>query len=136
MHLIRKITTTSAGLAAAGVLLVTAVPSAQAATGQPSLRQGSSGLGVACVQWEENQFFDDPRTAIAVDGDFGPATYNLTLSYQSAFGLQADGVVGPRTGGVIANAIQTTLNTYPGANYRFWQGYWLSDCYGALPTSG
>ncbi|MFJ9847527.1 peptidoglycan-binding protein [Kitasatospora sp. NPDC101155] len=135
MHPIRKITTISASLAAAGILLVTAVPSAQAATGQPSLRQGSSGLGVACIQWEENKFFDDPRTAIAVDGDFGPATYNLTHSYQSAMQLQADGIVGPRTGGAIASGIQVTLNTYPGANYQFWQGYWLSDCYGALPTN-
>ncbi|MFF2149637.1 peptidoglycan-binding protein [Kitasatospora sp. NPDC058190] len=132
MRFVRKILATGATLAAAGTMLVTAVPGAHAATGLSSLRQGSSGLGVACAQWEENRYFDS--TQIAVDGDFGPATYNSTVNYQAQLGLQADGIIGPKTGDVIASGILQTLKLYPSANYQFWRGYWLSDCYGAVPT--
>ncbi|MFJ9847528.1 peptidoglycan-binding protein [Kitasatospora sp. NPDC101155] len=128
MHLIRKITTTGATLVAAGAMLVTAVPSAHAATGLPSLQRGSGGLGVACAQWAENVYLQ-PKTPLDVDGDFGPATYNATVQYQHENELAQDGIIGPHTGDSIMSLINISGNT------QIWNGHWLSECYGAVPTS-
>ncbi|MET8629561.1 peptidoglycan-binding domain-containing protein [Kitasatospora sp. NPDC004669] len=132
MHLIRRITTTGATLAATGAVLVTAVPSAHAATGLASLRQGSSGLGVACAQWTENIFLQ-PQTPLAVDGDFGPATYRATVQYQGENGLAQDGIIGPHTGDSITSFINSALKNFGDA--QIWNGHSLSECYGAVPTS-
>lgn len=62
--------------------------------GRPELRLGSRGDSVAewqkCVGPAVGQ-------AIAVDGDFGPATETATIAFQTAQNLGADGVVGPAT---------------------------------------
>ncbi|MFF2149636.1 peptidoglycan-binding protein [Kitasatospora sp. NPDC058190] len=128
MKLIRKILATGATLTAAGTMLVTAVPSAHAATGLSSLQQGSSGLGVACAQWTENVFLQ-PKTPLSVDGDFGPATYNATVQYQRENGLAQDGIIGPNTG----STIMSFINSFSDA--QFWNGHRLSECYNAVPTS-
>jgi hypothetical protein len=58
------------------------------APSRPSLRRGDSGEAVKRLQ---------RGLAIAVDGDFGPATELAVKRFQAANELAADGVVGPKT---------------------------------------
>ena len=57
------------------------------------LRVGSSGHAVAAVQWKLAAAGFD----VTVDGDFGPATESVVRAFQSANGLEVDGLVGPVT---------------------------------------
>ncbi len=63
------------------------------------IRYGSWGDDVVCVQKMLNavdsEFPVIPR--VTVDGAFGSATQRAVQSFQSTFGLTADGVVGPAT---------------------------------------
>jgi len=64
-----------------------------------TVRRGSTGDAVRAVQ-DQFQFRNqsgDPRRGLRVDGVFGPATQRTVRDFQSAVGLAADGVVGPRT---------------------------------------
>ncbi len=54
----------------------------------PTLRRGSQGPDVVTVQ---------RLVGAEPDGKFGPKTEQAVRSYQSANGLQSDGVVGPKT---------------------------------------
>lgn len=54
-----------------------------------TIRQGSTGPDV--VLWQKL------LGNVAVDGQFGPATYAATVAWQKARGLAADGIVGPAT---------------------------------------
>jgi peptidoglycan DL-endopeptidase CwlO len=60
-----------------------------AATGQPTLRQGSRGAPVADLQRRLG--------GLGADGVFGPRTRGAVVAFQSSRGLAADGVVGART---------------------------------------
>ena len=55
---------------------------------KPTLRQGSTGKAVRYVQL---------RVGAAIDGKFGTATSQAVRTWQRAHGLDADGIVGPRT---------------------------------------
>ncbi len=62
-------------------------------TGTPMLKQGSTGDLVTQLQTLLNQY----GAGIGVDGEFGPQTLSAVYSFQSANGLESDGVVGPAT---------------------------------------
>ena len=64
------------------------------------IRQGSTGESVRLVQQAINRlvpFYPGRLWRIAEDGIFGPNTRDAVMSFQSIFGLSADGVVGPLT---------------------------------------
>src|SRR3989344_1472777 len=54
----------------------------------PTLRVGSTGVGVQCVQ---------TKVGATADGSFGPLTKAAVMAWQAGHGLSADGVVGPLT---------------------------------------
>ncbi|HMR50346.1 MAG TPA: peptidoglycan-binding protein [Arachnia sp.] len=59
----------------------------------PKLEKGSSGDAVIAMQqvlWERGY-------PLEVDGDFGPQTDRVVREFQTARGLEVDGIVGPRT---------------------------------------
>ncbi|MER5752839.1 GH25 family lysozyme [Streptomyces sp. NPDC002088] len=58
-----------------------------------TVQKGSTGSAVSAVQSELNA----GGSSLTVDGDFGTNTYNAVVSFQSAKGLTADGIVGPLT---------------------------------------
>ena len=59
----------------------------------PTLRNGSSGNFVYLLQYIRNQ----NGYSLTVDGAFGANTQNAVTAFQTANGLTADGIVGPRT---------------------------------------
>ncbi|MFF3500637.1 GH25 family lysozyme [Streptomyces sp. NPDC003247] len=84
----------------------------------PTVAKGATGQTVKTVQYLLNAH----GAALAVDGDFGTATHDAVLSFQSANGLEADGIVGPLTwaqlavtvrkgdSGAAVSAVQSELN--------------------------
>ncbi|HEY0736265.1 MAG TPA: peptidoglycan-binding protein [Herpetosiphonaceae bacterium] len=58
-----------------------------------TVREGSNGEAVRGVQ----TLLVKNGRSVAVDGAFGPATKSAVVSFQSAHGLAADGIVGPQT---------------------------------------
>ncbi len=62
-----------------------------------TIKQGASGEAVKMMQDRLNRF-SPPITAVAVDGEFGPATKASVIELQQFFGtLDDDGIVGPLT---------------------------------------
>jgi len=90
------------------MLLVQHVPSVDAASlGTRTLRLGMSGSDVKELQIRVAGWAADSasQTYVAVDGDFGPGTEAAVKRFQRAYGLSADGVVGPETRSVL-NSLQ------------------------------
>lgn len=58
-----------------------------------TVREGSNGEAVKAVQ----TLLVKNGRSVSVDGAFGPGTKSAVISFQSAHGLAADGVVGPNT---------------------------------------
>jgi peptidoglycan hydrolase-like protein with peptidoglycan-binding domain len=108
-------------LATALALTNVTVSTVQAAPGVPNLGPGSTGQGVRCVQNGYNRI---AGAGLAVDGSYGPATMEATRNFQRYFGLRVDGVVGPITGGLLGQAV----NTKGGVD--IWR---LSGCYAVVP---
>ncbi len=50
------------------------------------------------------QRLSDLGSTIDVDGDFGPQTHGVVMEFQSAHGLEVDGIVGPVTWGTMWTA--------------------------------
>ncbi|WP_343221462.1 MULTISPECIES: D-Ala-D-Ala carboxypeptidase family metallohydrolase [Ornithinibacillus] len=75
-----------------------------------TLQEGSSGSDVRELQIRVAGWAADSptQTYIAVDGQFGPATRAAVMRFQRAYGLTADGIVGPAT--------QAKLNDLEGPN--------------------
>ncbi len=69
-------------------LAVSATPAAADCTIVPTLRVGSKGASVSCMQ---------SIVGAKADGSFGPMTKASVMAYQASHGLTADGVVGPKT---------------------------------------
>lgn len=74
---------------------------APGAAARPTLRLGSRGPAVVELQSLLNLWLlTTPGTSVpflVIDGDFGPNTRKAVIAFQRAKGLQADGVVGPKT---------------------------------------
>lgn len=79
-----------------GVVAVSNTASAATCTVVPTVRQGSTGASVACVQ---------TIVGAVADGSFGPMTAAAVRAYQASNGLTADGVVGPMTASKMNGAI-------------------------------
>lgn len=58
------------------------------------LESGNLNNGVYWLQVALNNCYSK---GLALDGDFGPATYNALMQVQSSLGLAVDGVYGPNT---------------------------------------
>ena len=65
------------------------------ANSDPTLTEGDSGAAVQTLQTRLNVWGANP--ALAVDGDFGPATLAAVKAFQTQQNLTVDGVVGPQT---------------------------------------
>ena len=66
------------------------------------LKQGDSGSAVKVLQKALNAV---GSASLTVDGNFGPATTQAVLNFQTANGLTADGVVGPTTAKALNDAL-------------------------------
>ena len=82
------------GVAVVPEIAAPADDSAPAATPK-TVRYGSHGVDVARAQDRLDAHGAEPP--VAVDGIFGPLTRTATTSYQRSHGLDADGIIGPRT---------------------------------------
>jgi hypothetical protein len=69
----------------------------------PNLRRGAKGPAVAALQ----RFLSHLGYALVADGDFGRNTEHAVRAFQSAMGLQVDGVAGPQTKQAIAAAVSS-----------------------------
>lgn len=63
-------------------------------TGSPLLKSGSTGSGVSWLQTALNKA---SNAGLSVDGQFGSSTKSAVTNFQSANGLDADGIAGPAT---------------------------------------
>lgn len=79
-----------------GILVTGGQPEAT----QPTLHRGAKGEAVAWLQ----RMLRGLGFALAVDGDFGPATELAVTQFQQARKLQADGVVGAKTWAALKTA--------------------------------
>ncbi len=79
------------------------------------LQEGNSGNDVRVLQYYLNflGFFYDTLPRISVDGIFGAETENAVISFQSQFGLPADGIVGRQTWYRIQDQYDETLRSLP-----------------------
>lgn len=73
------------------------LPTGRPAGAAPVLRQGSRGVWVVYLQ----KLLRRDNQNIAVDGDFGPKTRAAVINVQRFFRLVPDGIVGPKTWGVL-----------------------------------
>jgi hypothetical protein len=80
--------------------LSSATGTAQAASCPPTIRYGSSGTWVKRLQGSLNVRHLG-ITSLAVDGSFGPKTQAGVRTFQSAYKLTVDGIVGPQTWGAL-----------------------------------
>jgi peptidoglycan hydrolase-like protein with peptidoglycan-binding domain len=62
-----------------------------------TLRLGDSGDAVRAVQ--------QALKTGSIDGEFGPATQQAVVAFQTASGLTADGIVGPKTLAALSSAV-------------------------------
>jgi len=97
-----------AGLAAAGAQ-VAQTGTAAAYSWSRTLQQGASGADVKELQirvagWAAG---GASQTYVAVDGAFGAGTAAAVKRFQSAYGLTADGIVGPQTQSVL-NSLESS----------------------------
>jgi len=79
--------------------LISGVPteSAQEEYDMPQIKRGSKGKAVKVLQVILG--------GLDIDGSFGPATQASVLAFQKNHGLEADGIVGPRTWKALFNTL-------------------------------
>ncbi|PLR76268.1 muramoyltetrapeptide carboxypeptidase [Bacillus sp. V3-13] len=93
-------------------LSLLAAPDAEAYSWDRTLREGSSGEDVKELQIRVAGWAADSasQTYVAVDGQFGPGTTAAVKRFQRAYGLTADGIVGPSTQAKL-NALESSTGT-------------------------
>jgi len=72
-------------------------------SGLPTLRRGDKGPYVTKAQTELAQRGYSLGSS-GIDGDFGPATEKAVKQFQKDWGLDQDGVIGPKTWSVLTSA--------------------------------
>ena len=90
-----------------------------------TLQQGSSGSDVAELQVRVAGWAADSasQTYVAVDGSFGAGTKAAVIRFQRAYGLSADGIVGPQTQSVL-----NSLESGDGSTAHFdWSEFYSHD---------
>ncbi|MEU6092812.1 D-Ala-D-Ala carboxypeptidase family metallohydrolase [Streptomyces sp. NPDC047085] len=90
-----------------------------------TLQQGSSGSDVTELQIRVGGWAASgaQQTYVAWDGSFGPATDAAVRRFQSAYGLSADGIVGPQTQSVL-----NSLESGDGSTAHFeWSEFYSHD---------
>lgn len=89
----------AAMLAMAVIVPVLGAGDASAYTWTRTLSEGASGADVKELQIRVAGWAADgaAKTYVATDGAFGPGTKAAVIRFQKAYGLTADGVVGPAT---------------------------------------
>ncbi|MGW0995631.1 D-Ala-D-Ala carboxypeptidase family metallohydrolase [Streptomyces sp. NPDC002523] len=115
--------TAAAGLAAAFTLGSAGRAAAYGWT--RTLQQGASGPDVTELQIRVGGWAaaSAQQTYVAWDGSFGPATADAVRRFQSAYGLSADGVVGPQTQSVL-----NSLESGDGSTAHFeWSEFYSHD---------
>ena len=79
--------------------------------GSQTLRLGSTGADVKALQ---RKLVDKGFNPGAIDGKFGNGTQAAVMAYQRSEGLLADGVVGPRTRGMLFRGKPSALEDVTG----------------------
>ncbi|CAG9622457.1 Zinc D-Ala-D-Ala carboxypeptidase [Sutcliffiella rhizosphaerae] len=81
------------------VLSLVSAEEASAYNWTRTLSEGSSGADVRELQIRVAGWAADSpqQTVVSVDGQFGPGTRAAVIRFQRAYGLSADGIVGPQT---------------------------------------
>ncbi len=90
-----------------------------------TLRRGHSGADVKELQIRVAGWAADnaSRTYVSVDGAFGPGTEAAVMRFQRAYGLSADGIVGPQT-----QSILNSLESSDGSTAHFnWSEFHSKD---------
>jgi len=75
-------------------------------TGYYTVKSGCEGGAVERLQ----SWLVDLGYSLAIDHDFGPATDNAVRYFQKTNGLEADGIVGPKTWAALAQARKAAIN--------------------------
>lgn len=84
-------------------------------SGNPLLKNGSAGGGVSWLQTALNMA---NNAGLSVDGQFGSATKTAVTNFQSAYGLEVDGIAGPATINKLVDVIKNKSNVVP--QIRHW----------------
>ena len=95
----------------------------------PTIREGSTGEAVELLQRTLNAKF---WLEMDVDSNFGSATKQAVIDFQTSRGLGADGIVGPSTWAALFADRPTIRSGDRGPDVRFLQ-FALNDLL-ALPT--
>ncbi|GAB3427143.1 peptidoglycan-binding domain-containing protein [Flindersiella endophytica] len=74
---------------------ITAADICNYTTARPTISRGSTGAAVRQAQCYLNWSMTGDN--LAIDGDFGPLTYNATVRFQRCAGIGVDGIIGPQT---------------------------------------
>jgi peptidoglycan hydrolase-like protein with peptidoglycan-binding domain len=112
-------------LALAAVPIKSTTEPAAAYTWTRTLREGDSGSDVRELQIRVAGWAADSaaQTYVAVDGQFGSGTKAAVIRFQRAYGLTADGIVGPQTQSVL-----NSLESADGSTAHFeWSEFYSKD---------
>lgn len=91
-------------MAVAAPVNITTVASVSSVAGHPVLHYGTHGAAVQALQGDLNA----QGVSVVVDGSFGPATRTAVKAFQTAHGLQADGIVGAQTWAALESGVAPT----------------------------
>ncbi|MEV7021732.1 peptidoglycan-binding domain-containing protein [Kitasatospora sp. NPDC093558] len=123
----RKLTRLFASAVVTAAALTTAATPASADPGVPNISYGDHAHGVLCVQHALNRWnvsFGRDSHVIGEDSWFGNDTLREVKFFQDQQGLDADGIVGPRTGNYLLWELQNHLSPW----------LWLDGCKGYVPS--